>query len=223
MAPAADRDRRHGSGFGRARRSIGAVIRLRSTASCSNTPRVVFALEELGLAYTTEVAPDGTFSKGWGSPGPTCEDGDVFVMELGAVLRHLVRRSGGALWPTSLALAAQGDRWIDFLPRRLGEAIDRSGLAGPRSDAEGRGGVSIDANNEAEVTRLLGFVEAQVTRGPWFLGEDFTIVDCVWSLLLQPTTRAALPMLPRFPALTAYLGRLAARPALVRAHARITR
>ncbi len=162
----------------------------------------MFALEELGLAYELEAVPDGTFNKGWGSPGPTLEDDDVFVIEPAAILRHLVRRTGGKLWPSSLALQAAGDRWIDFLQRRLVRTFD--------------------TNDAAKIADKLGFLEKQLEHGQWLLGDDLTILDCLYAYLGQTYARERIPF-DRFPAIAAYVARLEARPALVRANAKVPR
>jgi glutathione S-transferase len=49
-----------------------------STENCPNTPRILFALEELGIDYEIEVV---VFSATWGSPGPEVHDGDAIVVE----------------------------------------------------------------------------------------------------------------------------------------------
>ncbi len=176
---------------------------VRSTRNCPNTPRVLFALEELGLAYETEVVDDGVFATTWGSPGPTVHDGDIVTIEPGAILRHLVRRENGRLWPTTLAQQAEADRWIEFQGRRLSRAVE--------------------AKDPQLIGRLLGVVEAHLaTRSTWFVGDDVTIVDIAWSLLATPQARTMLP-LARFPVLGAYLERVAARPAFARAFARVPR
>lgn len=171
------------------------MITVRTTKNCPNTPRILFALEELGHEYTTELVEDGTFSKTYGSPGPQIIDGDVRAIEPFAILRHLVRRENGRFWPTTLAQQAEADRWLDVQGRRMSAALA--------------------AKNPEEIAHLLGLVEAQVTKATWFMGDDFTIVDIVWSLLALPHARAMLPI-DRFPGLSAYLDRVSARPAYAR-------
>lgn len=179
------------------------MIVVRTTKNCPNTPRILFGLEEFGLPYECTVVEDGTFSKTYGSPGPELVDGDVRVIEPFAIFRHLVRREHGKLWPTSLQQQADADRWIDFQGRRLSSAFK--------------------AKDADEIRHLLGFVEQQLANGgPWLLGEPFTIVDIVWSLLALPQSRVALP-LASLPALSAYLDRVAARPAYARGFERSLR
>lgn len=175
------------------------MIIVRSTKNCVNSARILLALEELALAYTTERIEDGVFSSTFGSPGPLVIDGDTQVIEPGAIVRHLVRRSDGALWPTSLPAQAQADRWIEFQSRRLSRAVE--------------------TRDPAQIANLLAFVDAQVATGPWFLGETFTMVDVVYSLLATPQARAMLP-LARFTHIEAYVSRLGTRPAFGRAFAR---
>lgn len=174
-------------------------IIVRSTKNCPNTPRVLFALEELGLSYVTERVDDGVFATTYGSPGPLVIDGDAEPIEIGAIARHLVRRAGGALWPVTLAEQAQADRWIEFQSRRLARAVENKD--GPA------------------IMKLLAFIDAQVARGTWLLGETFTMVDIVYSLLAIPQARAMLPI-AQYPALGAYLERVASRPAFARSMAR---
>jgi glutathione S-transferase len=175
------------------------VLTLRSTKNCTNTPRVMFALEELGLQYEPVIVEDGVFSATWGSPGPSLQDGEVNTIEPGAILRHLVRRSGGKLWPTTLAGQAEADRWIEFQSRRLSRAVENK--------------------DAAAIVRLLGFIDARVSDSQWLVGDDFTMADVMYALLASPQARKMLP-LAQFPALSAYLERLCTRPAFARALAR---
>jgi glutathione S-transferase len=172
------------------------MILVRSTKNCTNTPRILFALEELALPYRVERVPDGTFARRWGSPGPEITDGDVTTIEVGAILRHLARRAN-ALLPATLAQHAESDRLFDFQARRISRAVE--------------------AKDHAEVERLMGFVEATLARTPFLLGDELSIVDVFYSHFAIPATRARMDYLARMPALSAYLDRVAARPAFVRA------
>jgi glutathione S-transferase len=171
------------------------MITVRTTKNCPNTPRILMCLEEFGLPYECVLVEDGTFSKTYGAPGPEIIDGDVHVLEPFAIGRHLVRRENGKLWPTSLQHQADADRWLDFQGRRLSAAIK--------------------AKDPAEIGHLLGLVDAQVAKATWFLGEDFTMVDVMWSLFAHPQSKAMVPV-DKYPALAAYTERIAARPAFTR-------
>lgn len=176
-------------------------LRLRSTANCTNTPRVLYALEESGAAYQLEVVPDGTFLRAFGIPGPELVDDHHSVVEVTAVLRHVGRRFGaGALWPADPFEQAEVDRWIDFQSIRVSRAMA--------------------ARDTATLTTLLGAFDRHLTDRAWVLGERLTVADCNAVLMLPK--RAALT-LETYPAIRAYLDRLAARPAWARAQARAPR
>jgi glutathione S-transferase len=178
------------------------MITVRTTKNCPNTPRILFALEEFGLDYECVLVEDGTFSKAYGSPGPEIVDGDVNVLEPFAIVRHLVRRENGKLWPTSLQQQADADRWLDFQGRRLSAAMK--------------------AKDPVELGHLLGLVNAQMAKATWFLGEQFTMVDVMWSLLANPNAKAMLPI-DKFPAIGAYVERISTRPAFARGFERTLR
>lgn len=171
------------------------MIVLRSTVACTNTPRVALVLEELGLAYRIERAPDGTFLRGWGSTGPLMVDGDLELIEFGAVLRHLVRREGGRLWPRALADQAAADRWLEFQTRRLTRALDKG--------------------DPAEIARLWSFVERRLGEQPWLGGDALSVADLVYAREARPAVRATLAV-DGLPRVAAFLERLAARPAFAR-------
>jgi len=176
------------------------MITIRSTVNCVNTPRVLLALEELGVPYQVEVADDGFFNRTYGSPGPTFEDGGLIVVEIGAVLRHVGRAYG--LWPAGLAEQAEIDRWMELQHRRLGTAL------WPELKAD-------------KAARLLALLDARLEGRDWLIGE-FSIGDCSWSLYAQPSMRARLPI-DGAPRVAAWLDRIAARPAWARAMERVPR
>jgi len=171
-------------------------IVIRSTKNCPNTPRILFGLEELGLAYTMERVEDGVLSAEWGSPGPTITDGDVLTIEPGAILRHLARRES-KLWPTSLADQAEADRLFELQGRRISGAIDKGDLE--------------------KASRLMSLVDARLATRIWLLGETFSMVDVYYSVFALPAARPRFPFLASMPNVIAFLDRIAARPAFVRA------
>ena len=65
---------------------------------------------------------------------------------------------------------------------------------------------------------VLDTLVAQLTPGPWLLGERFTAADVLWGTALQWTTMFKL--VPELPVLRAYIERVHARPAMRRAEAK---
>lgn len=174
------------------------TLTVRSTRACPNTPLVLFALEELVVDYQTAVVDDGWFHTRFAVPGPSLEDGALFVIELGAVMRHCARAYGdGALLGEGLAGLAEMDRWLDFLTRRIARAID----------------------DPPSLAHALDILDAHLEGRDWILGA-FSVVDCLYLALARPPWRARLSF-DGAPRISAYLDRLVARPAVARALARV--
>jgi glutathione S-transferase len=64
---------------------------------------------------------------------------------------------------------------------------------------------------------MLETLTAQLRQGPDLLGERFTAVDVLWGTALGWTT--AFKLVPDLPEITAYVGRVRARPAFIKAAA----
>lgn len=173
------------------------TVTLRSTTNCVNTPRILYALEEMGVAYEIETVPDGTFSARYGIPGPELVDGDHVLVEVSALVRHVARRFGaGTLWPAGVFEQAEVDRWLDFQAVRLAR--------------------SVAAKDAGTMNTLLVALERHLDGREWILGDRFTLADI--GFVPAMVKREKFP-LERFPAVAAYFDRLAARPAWARARA----
>jgi glutathione S-transferase len=101
-------------------------------------------------------------------------------------------------------------KWLFFGPSCIEPAIiDR---AAPRKEEARRGMLGY-----GDFDTVMDVVAKAVSKGPYLLGEQFTAADVVigsglrWGMLFK--------LLPERPEFTAYVGRLATRPALQRAEA----
>ena len=65
---------------------------------------------------------------------------------------------------------------------------------------------------------VLDAIVAQLTPGPWLLGERFTAADVLWGTALHWTTMFKL--VPDVPPVRDYIARVRARPAMQRAEAK---
>jgi glutathione S-transferase len=65
---------------------------------------------------------------------------------------------------------------------------------------------------------VLDAIVAQLTPGPWLLGERFTAADVLWGTALRWTTMFKL--VPELPPVCEYIDRVRARPAMQRAEAK---
>lgn len=190
-------------------------------APMTRSTRVVWLLEELGLAYDlrrVEFKPpkDGFFSQQTPlGKLPVIEDDGVPICESGAILEYVLERYGeGRLAPpVGTALRGVYLQWIHHaegtLYPPLGTMVfhtfyrqDASELPSVMDDARGRAGSALD------------FLAEQM-KGPFVLGEHFSAADIMLGFTL--VVAQVTSMLPgRWPELVAYLERLQERPAYQR-------
>jgi glutathione S-transferase len=65
---------------------------------------------------------------------------------------------------------------------------------------------------------MLRTLTGQLAKGPYLLGERFSAADVLWGTALAWTT--AFDLVPKLPAIQAYIERVAARPAVARVKAK---
>jgi glutathione S-transferase len=189
-------------------------------APLTRAVRVLWLLEELGLRYElerVEFKPTATTFFQQQTPLgklPTLEDGDVVMCESGAILEYLLERYGeGRLAPAVGAPERAGYlQWLHFAESTafapLGIVV---WLSRYRGEAERHAELIEDARGRA--ASGLAFVEQALGDGrPYLVGADFTAADIMMGFTLG-AARALGVLDPRFPALTRYFARLAARPA----------
>lgn len=181
--------------------------------------RVRWLLEELDLPYELvrgELAPPIRRFFGQDTPTgkfPTLEDGDLVLCESGAIVEYLLERYGeGRLAPPPGSRErAVFLQWLHFAEST---AFPPIGIVVWLTRY--RGGADGDALLEDARERAasgLAFVEQALTGRSFLLGDAFSAADVMMGFTLFAA--ASLGLLDeRFPALRAYLARLAERPAL---------
>lgn len=185
----------------------------------SRASSVVWMLEEVGAPYelrwvdimkggqkTTEFLARNPMGK-----LPVIEDGDTVVTETAAIGLYLGDRySSGKLAP-AVDDPARGPylRWALFSPSVLEPAC-----AAKPSGGEFNAG----AVGWGTYETMLGATEHAIGKGPWLLGERFSMADTI----LGSTLRFMLQfkMIEPLPAFSAYVARIEQRPAFQRAVAR---
>ena len=191
-------------------------------APVSRSVRIYWLLEELGVPYRLEVVtfqiPKMPFSQHTPlGKVPVLEDGDVVMLESGAILEYLIERYGqGKLAPAvGSPQRAAYLQWLHFAEATLfpplGEIV-RHTLFKP--EAERIQAVVEDARARAEVT--LDVVERHLAGKEYLLGPDFSGADVMMGFTLLAAKRLRV-LGDRYPNLEAYLARLQARPALQKA------
>ena len=176
--------------------------------------------EELGVPYDLRVInmkageqrqPDYLAINPMGKV-PAIRHGDALVTEQPAVFIYLAD-----LYPQAGLTPALGDplrgpylRWMVFYGSCFEPAVvDRAMQREPAAMATSPYGT---------FDTMLNTLTEQLARGPWLLGDTFTAADVLWGTALNWTTQFKL--VPELPVIRAYINRVLARPAMLRAAAR---
>ena len=199
----------------------------------SRSQRVLWLLEELGLAYTvkryardpaTMLAPRELRAVHPLGKSPVIEAGGQVVAETGAIVEFLTARAGGALVPPPGS--AERARYTYFLHYAEGSAMPPlllklvfSRLA-PGSPALLRPLVRAIAEKvtggfvDPELRRHAEYWEAELAGRPFFCGDAFTAADIMMSFPLEAFAARGTGAGPK---VTDWLARIHARPAYGRA------
>jgi glutathione S-transferase len=114
---------------------------------------------------------------------PALREGDVAVYETGAVLLYLADRFP-ALGPAAGAPGRAGlYRWILWLADTLHPAwwpLMKSASAHPEPEAE----AAIRARGRDQMSAHGSYLERELARGPWCLGETFSVADLYLYMLV---------------------------------------
>jgi glutathione S-transferase len=185
--------------------------------------RIVWLLEELGLPYQLERAefvPPATEFFSQPTPlgkFPTLVDGDLVMCESGAIVETILERYGeGRLAPA----VDSPDRpfflqWLHFAESTafppLGIVV---WLTRYRGEGESQSELIEDAKKRA--ASGFDFLERSLKDSGYVVGPEFTAADIMLGFTL--VAGQALGVLDdRFPKTNAYLARLVARPAFIKA------
>jgi len=203
----------------------------------SRSQRVLWLLEELGLAYEvrryqrdarTMLAPPELRAVHPLGKSPVIQDGEVTLAESGAILEYLVGRHGnGRLIPaagtperlryTYWMHFAEGSAMPPLLMKLVFDRIERAPMpffVRPVARAiarRARGGFV-----QPNIDRSLDFMEGELANSDWFAGAQFSAADVQMSFPLEAAqVRGGLDA--KRPRLMAFLERIHARPAYRRA------
>ncbi len=191
----------------------------------SQSERIVWLCEELGVPYdlkvydrdaVTRLAPPEYKALHPLGAAPVIQDGDVLLAESGAIVEYIVARYGKG----QLVLApdhpdfAHFLYWFHFANGTLQPATGRNMILG-RLDLP-LDNPLINAM-KARLDLALGLVEARLAQSAHLAGDELTTAD-IMAVFTLTTMRNFLPFdLAPYPAIRAYLQRIAARPAYRRA------
>ena len=191
----------------------------------SQSERIVWLCEELGIPYELEIydrdavtrlAPPEYKALHPLGAAPVIEDGDVLLAESGAIVDYIIAKYGKGRLVLSPEHPdfAQFLYWFHFANGTLQPATGRNMLLGR---------LDLAADNpllramKGRLDLALGLVEARLGQADYLAGTEFTTAD-IMAVFSLTTMRYFLPFdLSPYPAILAYLQRIAARPAYQRA------
>ena len=199
----------------------------------SRSQRILWLLEELGLEYgitkyardpKTNLAPPELQKLHPLGKAPIVTDGDNTLAESGAIIEYLVRTYDvGRLRPadgTPQRLSytywlhyAEGSFMALMILSLIISRIETAPM--PFFAKPIAKGIAAKVRNgylDANVKRNLDFMESSLNRSVWFCGDELTAADIQMSFALEAAS-VRTNLRDDYPNLTAYLGRMRARPA----------
>jgi glutathione S-transferase len=190
-------------------------------AAPSRSSIIRWMLEEIGEPYEVQLlslskgdnrAPDYLAVNPMGKV-PALRHGDAVITEAAAICAYLADEFPRVKLNVPIGDPRRGPylKWLFFGPSCIEPAMmDR---AFPRKEEARRAALGY-----GDFDTVINVVADAVARGPYILGEQFTAADVV----IGSTLRFGMlfKLLPERPEFTAYTGRLAQRPALLRSEAK---
>jgi glutathione S-transferase len=153
------------------------VIKVYGRSGSSNSAKVFWLLDELGLTY--ELVETGGKHGGNDTPDfraknpfgkvPVLTDEAGSFWESNAILRYLASRHGtGDLWPEAASKRAQIDGWMDWASLSLATPLTRL----RKSRATGKGDADLPS-----VIAAFAQLDAQLARTHFIAGMALTLAD----------------------------------------------
>lgn len=161
------------------------MIKLWGRLSSINVQKVLWALEELGLAYE-RIDAGGAFGindtpeyRAMNPNGlvPTIDDDGFVLWESNAIVRYLAAKSGeGPLWPADPARRASADRWMDWQNTEFSPSMRDVFVHLVRTPAERRDPDAIARSLQAG-ERFAGIADRHLAERAYVAGDEFSVGD----------------------------------------------
>jgi len=193
----------------------------------SQSDRIVWLCEELGLEYhlkhyerdpQTRLAPADYRALTPFGTAPVLTDGELTLSESGAIVEYIAHAYANGRLFVKPGSPGYTDFlfWWHFANGSLMPAAMVDMVAG----VLGGGDNPIIASLRDRLDRAYAMAEAQLARSTWVAGDSFSAAD-ILTVFPFTTMRAFVPRdLEPYPAIRAYLKRVAGRPAFQRAMAK---
>ncbi|HSJ95702.1 MAG TPA: glutathione S-transferase family protein [Myxococcota bacterium] len=196
------------------------MLKIWGRISSVNVQKVVWCVEELGLAYE-RIDVGGRFG-GLDTPQylamnpsglvPVLEEDGFALPESNAIVRYLAARDpGGTLWPAQPRERAEVDRWMEWQSTGYTPAMWMAFRQLIRTPEEQRDAAAIEASR-AKSEKHSAILDARLAAQPWLAGERFSAADIVVGCAAHRWLNLPLAREPR-PHLERWYARLKERPA----------
>lgn len=203
----------------------------------SRSQRILWLLEELGVPYEikryerdpkTMLAPPSLRKVHPLGKSPVVTDGGLTLAESGAIIDYLIERYGdGRLSPaagtpdklryTYWLHYAEGSAMSPLLLKLVFDKIETAPMPFfVRPIAKAISGKAKSSFIEPQISQHLDYLEAELGKGAWFVGDEFSGADIQLSFVVEAAAARAGLNKSR-PRLMNYLERIHARPAYMRA------
>ena len=189
------------------------MVRIIGKASSINVRKVLWACEEIGIAYAREdsaremaLNPNGLV--------PVMVDGDFVLWESNTILRYLANKwRATSLLPTEPRPRAEVERWIDWQATEFNTAWRYAFSALVRRNPAFDDTRQIEAS-KADWARMVSILDAVLSRQSHVAGDGFTLADIPIGLSVNRWFMTPMDK-PAFPAVSAYYELLSRRPAFL--------
>ncbi|MBO0332008.1 glutathione S-transferase [Sneathiella sp. CAU 1612] len=188
----------------------------------SRSQRILWLLEELGVDYevvryerdaTTRLAPDTLKQIHPLGKSPVLSDGELRLHESGAITDYLIRTYGaGQLAPKQDS--AEYASYVEWLHYAEGSAMLPL-LLKLYTSRLGDAAAPLMPRIDSETENHFSFMDREMTGREFFVGSSLTGADIMMSFPLEAAR--ARGILSAYPALTAFVERIQARPAYIQA------
>ena len=206
------------------------MIKLWGRNTSSNVMKVIWLLEELGIAYD-RVDVGGAFG-GTATPEyramqplglvPAIEDGDFHLFESNSILRYICNAHAPAtpLYPAQPQARGTVESWMDFQQTAINRPMGTVFLGLVRTPAAQRDMAAIAAAAR-DAAGLWAILDARLARHAYIASDSFSLADITLGIYVHRWLVMDVPDRPRAPNLEAWYQRLLARPAFTK-HVAVT-
>ena len=151
---------------------------------------------------------------------PAIGDGELTIIESGAIVEYIINQHGAGRLGVAVN-SPEYPRYVQWMHFAEGSAMTQflitlllSGFI-PGVD---QSSTMVKAFN-ARTPEMLRFLDNELARTPYFVGQHFTAADLMMNFPFRMLTNFAQYDLSPYPGITAHLARIAARPAYQKAMA----